>query len=147
MARRSSRTSAKSAAANARASVSPVPRWKNIGQTSDATRASAIGKISAQPQLRLAPQTAAAALPPGLSTRRISRSARTGSGTYISPSAQAAASKLPSTNGSSSASARSKPALSAPRSAATRRAASTIAPEMSVPMTAPLRPTASAIAG
>jgi hypothetical protein len=63
----------------------------------------------------------------------------------MSPSAQAAASKLPSTNGSSSASARSKPALSAPRSAATRRAASTIAPEMSVPMTAPLRPTASAI--
>ena len=34
------------------------PRRKNIGQTSDWTRASTIGKISAQPQLFRCPQTA-----------------------------------------------------------------------------------------
>jgi hypothetical protein len=36
-----------------------------MGQTSVATLASVIGKISAQPQFFRAPQTAATALPPG----------------------------------------------------------------------------------
>ena len=140
---RSTWMSAKPAAAKARASMSCVPSWKNIGQTSDATRASVIGKISAQPQARRAPQTATAARPPGRSTRRISPRARTGSGTYISPRPHRAASKQPSQNGSSSASARSNRTWSRPRAAAARAAASIISPAMSVPTTAPAAPTVS----
>jgi hypothetical protein len=103
-----------------------------------------IGTISAQPHCRLAPHTAAAARPPGHSSRRISHSARTGSGTYISPSAHTAASKPASGSGSASASARSKRALASSRSAAPRCAVSTISPEMSVPTTVPSRPTVTA---
>lgn len=64
-----------------------MPVRKNIGQTSDCTRASTIGKMSTQPQLRRSPHTAATERPPGLRMRRISTTARSGSGTYIKPNA------------------------------------------------------------
>ena len=79
---------------------------KNIGQTSDCTRASTIGKMSAQPQLRRSPQTAETARPPGFRTRCISATARSGSGAYIRPSAHSATSKVPPSRASSSASMR-----------------------------------------
>ena len=59
-AKRSADTDTKPASVIVIDSRSPVPSWKNIGQTSDSTRASTIGKISAHPQRLRAPQTTAA---------------------------------------------------------------------------------------
>jgi hypothetical protein len=129
---------------NVQRSASSVPSWKNIGQTSEDTRASTIGKISAHPQWRRSPHTAATARPPGASTRCIAASARSGSGTYISPSAQSTTSKDPSGRSSDSASIRRKRAFSTPRAAATVAASCVIRSEMSVPTTDPDPPTASA---
>ncbi len=78
-----------------------APRAKNIGQTSDATRAPTIGNSSAHPQLRRSPQTDTTTRPPDFNTRKSSRVAASGSGTYINPSEHSATSNVRSTRRSS----------------------------------------------
>jgi hypothetical protein len=102
-----------------------------------------MGKISAQPQFRRAPHTVAAARPPGRSTRRISRSAFSGSATYINPSAQSTASNPASGCSSASASIRRKSPVR-PRDAAAAATDATMSSEISEAATNPLAPTVSA---
>ena len=118
-----------------------VPSRKNSGQTSDRTRASTMEKICAHPHLLRSPHTAATARPPDLRTRKSSPTARSGSGTYMSPSAHRVASNVPSPKCSCSASIRSKRTLAIRLASATRRAAITICSEISVPTTSPLAAT------
>ena len=108
--------SAKPAAANA-------AREHVLGAEVEEHRADVRGDAGVGDREDLGPAAVAAAHPRrprppcrrAASTRRISRSARTGSGTYMSPRPQTAASKLASAKGSSSASARSKRTLPTPR--------------------------------
>src|SRR5262249_18690768 len=86
VASRSTRISSNPAIDIAVDKLSPVPNWKNRGQTSDFTRASTTGKIPAQPHRSRRPQTAAPIRPPGFNNRRIRRKAFSGSGTYMRPS-------------------------------------------------------------
>lgn len=91
-----------------------------------------MGKISAQPHRSRARQTAATARPPGFSARRISRSAATGSGTSINPTAQRATSDAPSGTSRASASMRLAVTQASWRRAASSRTAAAMASEMSV---------------
>ncbi len=105
-----------------------------------------IGKISAQPQCLRSPQTVATTRPPTRIARRIVDRAAPGSGTYIRPSAQRAASNRPSSTSSSSAPMRAVRTQLRPSSAQLRAVRSTMFCDRSVASTSPDRPTAAAIA-
>ncbi len=94
-------TSANPASLSDASSARGAPSTKNIGHTSDATRASTIGNTSAQPQRERSPHTEPTARPPGRTTRCISDRASAGRGTYIRPREQSATSNGGVTSSSS----------------------------------------------
>jgi len=97
-----------------------------------------------KPQRDRSPHVASAMRPPGLTARRISRTACSGSGACISPSAHKAASKLAFGTSSRSASMRSKRTLVRSRCRARARAAMIMRSDRSTPSTWPRAPTAPA---
>ena len=143
---RRSRASATPASRATRKSLPGSAKRKASGASggwgTDATKRS---RMSARSEWngfsRAKPHAARASVPPGFSTRSISRMPATGEEKNMTPKRLTTASKEPAPNGSSSAGAARKLALRRPRRSDSRRAASIMAGTTSTPTTLPPGPT------